>query len=81
MPTGRIKWFSPVKGYGFIAPDDAGEDVFVHYTGLDDGVREHLSKGDRVAYVLKDGEKGPKAESVRNLEPSDADVGENADAS
>jgi CspA family cold shock protein len=66
MPEGRIKWFSPVKGYGFIAPDEGGADVFVHYTALIDGESRPLSKGDRVSFEMADGEKGPKALNVQH---------------
>jgi CspA family cold shock protein len=65
MPNGRIKWFSPVKGYGFIAPDGGGADVFVHFTSLVVREKETLSKGDRVAFDVVEGEKGPKALNVR----------------
>jgi CspA family cold shock protein len=50
MARGTVKWFSEEKGYGFIEPDDGGEDVFVHYTGMKGtGVRS-LKEGEKVSY-------------------------------
>ena len=63
MPTGKVKWFDPKKGYGFIL-DDQGQDVFVHYTSIQgDGFRA-LKDGEVVAYELAVGEKGQQARNV-----------------
>lgn len=64
MKTGSIKWFSPSKGYGFIT-NDAGEDLFLHYSGLIPGQDRRLFPGDRVEFDEVEGEKGRKAMSVR----------------
>lgn len=64
MKTGSIKWFSPSKGYGFIT-NDAGEDLFLHYSGLVPGQDRRLFPGDRVEFDEVGGEKGRKATSVR----------------
>lgn len=64
MQTGLVKWFSPVKGYGFVTRDD-GEDLFLHYSGLAPGQERRLFPGDRVEFNEADGEKGLKAVDVR----------------
>jgi len=63
MPTGKVKWFDPKKGYGFII-GDGGQDVFVHYTSiLGEGFRA-LKDGEMVDYELVQGEKGYQAKNV-----------------
>ena len=65
MPTGTVKWFSDDKGFGFITPDEAGKDLFVHHTAIvADGYRS-LAEGARVSYEAEPGEKGPKAVNVQ----------------
>jgi len=65
MPEGRVKWFSPGRGYGFIAKDEGG-DIFVHRSDIVyTGVRPFLSQGQRVSFDIAEGEKGPKAVNVR----------------
>lgn len=62
--TGVVKWFSRVKGYGFINPDQGEKEVFVHYSAIrGDGYR-NLFEGDRVEYELIDRGKGPQAQNV-----------------
>lgn len=54
MATGTIKWYNPQKGFGFIAPDDGGKDVFVHATALEAaGIRE-LNDGQQVSFELQE---------------------------
>ncbi|MCX7935462.1 MAG: cold shock domain-containing protein [Planctomycetota bacterium] len=64
MPIGRIKWFSPAKGYGFITKED-GSDIFLHYTGLLDPKDRRLFSGDQVEFEEVEGDKGRKAIMVR----------------
>ncbi len=52
MSTGTVKWFNATKGYGFIAPDDGGKDVFVHITALEKAGLRTLNEGQRVGYNL-----------------------------
>ena len=65
MPQGTVKWFDGDKGYGFIKPDDGGEDVFVHHTGIAGGGFRSLDEGDKVTYEVAQGRRGPQAENVR----------------
>jgi len=64
MPQGTVKWFNDEKGYGFIAPDEGGEDLFVHYTGIDGTGFKSLEEGTRVSYEATRGKKGMQAEKV-----------------
>jgi CspA family cold shock protein len=65
MATGVVKWFSDEKGFGFITPDEGGQDAFVHFSAIQgDGFRT-LTEGARVEYDLEEGQKGPQATNVR----------------
>lgn len=63
--NGIVKWFSRLKGYGFIKPDDGGREVFVHYSAIDGDGYRNLYEGDTVEYDLIDNGKGPQAQQVR----------------
>ncbi len=64
---GTVKWFSNPKGYGFISRE-GGEDVFVHYSEIQGSGFRSLSAGERVEFVVKQSEKGPRAAEVRSLD-------------
>lgn len=64
MSTGRVKWFNSKKGYGFIVPDEGGEDIFVHHTEIKGEGRLSLKEGQKVEYDIGEGEQGPIATNV-----------------
>ena len=64
MSKGTVKWFSNQKGFGFIS-DEEGNDVFVHYTGLDMDGFKTLEDGAAVEYELSQGKRGPQAVNVK----------------
>lgn len=67
MPTGTVKWFSDVKGYGFLTPDGGGEDVFVHYSALDAMGFKTLMQGTKVSFEVTESEKGLQAKNVKPI--------------
>jgi len=64
MATGKVKWFSNTKGYGFITTDE-GTDVFVHHKDIDGDGFKTLDEGEAVEFEVTEGDKGPKATNVR----------------
>jgi CspA family cold shock protein len=62
--TGVVKWFSRLKGYGFIDPDGGGQEIFVHYSAIQGEGYRNLYEGDRVEFDLVDNGKGPQAQAV-----------------
>jgi len=64
MPTGTVKWFNAAKGYGFIAPNEGGADVFAHYSAIEMSGYKTLKRGQAVEFELQDGPKGPQATSI-----------------
>ena len=61
MPIGIVKWFNLQKGYGFIVPDDSGEDVFVHISAVEQAGFFCLNEGQKIKYELAEGKNGKMA--------------------
>jgi cold shock protein len=64
MATGTVKWFNDAKGYGFIAPEAGGKDLFVHHTNIAGSGFKSLAEGAKVEYEERQGQKGPEAVNV-----------------
>ena len=64
---GTVKWFNAEKGYGFITPDEGGNDIFVHYSEVQGKGFRTLEENQRVEFEIGEGTKGPQAVGVRTL--------------
>ncbi len=64
MPEGTVKWFNADKGFGFIAPADGGEDLFVHFSAIQMQGYKSLEEGQQVSFEVGQGQKGPQAQNV-----------------
>jgi CspA family cold shock protein len=67
MATGVVKFFNSEKGYGFIAPDDGGKDVFVHFSAIQGNGYRTLDQGQKVEFEVTAGRKGDEAQNVRSI--------------
>lgn len=68
MPTGTVKWFNSTKGYGFIAPEGGGKDIFVHISAVERSGLKGLSDNQKVSFDLQDGRDGrPMASDIKLL--------------
>jgi cold shock protein len=65
MTAGTVKWFNATKGFGFIAPEGGGKDVFVHHSAIEGSGFKELSEGQRVVFESELATKGPQATLVR----------------
>jgi cold shock protein len=68
VARGTVKWFSEEKGYGFVSPDEGGEDLLVHDTGIEGEGYRSLEEGERVSYEPIRGRKGEQAERVQKVQ-------------
>jgi CspA family cold shock protein len=64
VSTGTVKWFNSTKGFGFIVPDDGGDDLFVHHSEIKVGGYASLEEGQKVEFEIGQGKKGPCAVNV-----------------
>jgi cold shock protein len=67
MAQGTVKWFNDDKGYGFITPDEGGEDLFVHHSGIAGKGFKSLDEGVKVSYEATQGQKGMQANNVSRV--------------
>ena len=64
MATGTVKWYNDAKGYGFITPDDGGEDLFAHFSAIQMNGFKTLKEGQKVAFEVVTGPKGKQASNI-----------------
>jgi CspA family cold shock protein len=67
VSQGTVKWFNESKGYGFITPDDGGQDLFVHFSEIKEEGYKTLREGDEVSFEEGQGQKGPQATNVQKI--------------
>jgi CspA family cold shock protein len=67
VSTGTVKWFNSTKGFGFICPDDGGDDLFVHFSEIKTEGYASLDENQKVEYAVGEGKKGPCATDVKPI--------------
>lgn len=65
MATGSVKWFNDSKGFGFITPEDGGEDLFAHFSAIQSQGFKTLAEGQRVSFDITTGPKGKQASNIQ----------------
>ena len=65
---GKVKWFNPTKGFGFIEREDKEKDVFVHASAVKQAGLRFLNEGEKISFDLEDGPKGPNATNLKKIE-------------
>jgi CspA family cold shock protein len=68
MSVGIVKWFSNSKGYGFISPEEGGEDVFAHFSAIEMDGYKTLNEGQRVEFEITEGPKGLQASTIKSAD-------------
>lgn len=72
MASGKVKWFNNTLGFGFIAAQESGKDIFVHHTAIQGKGYKTLQEGEVVNFEVIESDKGPKAENVQRTQPEAA---------
>jgi CspA family cold shock protein len=67
MATGIVKWFNDSKGFGFITPDEGGEDLFAHFSAIQSSGFKSLAENQRVSFDVTTGPKGKQASNIQPL--------------
>lgn len=65
MATGTVKWFNDAKGFGFIKPDDGGDDLFAHFSAINTAGFKSLAENQRVSFEVTSGPKGKQAANIQ----------------
>ena len=65
MALGTVKWFNDSKGFGFVTPDDGGDDLFAHFSAIAEAGYKSLKEGQRVSFEVTDGPKGKQASNIQ----------------
>ena len=71
MAIGKVKWFNNAKGYGFVLPDDGGEDLFIHYSAIQMDGYKTLKAGQEIQFDIVEGPKGLHAVNIQDVEGED----------
>jgi len=67
MATGTVKWFNDAKGFGFITPDQGGEDLFAHFSAISASGFKSLQEGQKVSFDITEGPKGKQASNIKPI--------------
>lgn len=68
MALGTVKWFNASKGFGFVTPDEGGEDLFAHFSAINMNGFKSLKEGQRISFDITDGAKGKQASNIQDAE-------------